>query len=240
MHFEEDSLGFWDRLNKLKDKYGYWNLTKLVLFVAFAIAVLLMAKNFGENFDFKKQKELVSETIQETNEQLVIEHSEKMQLRQEIKPQITNILKDCLIEMDADRAFIIELHNGSSNTAGLPFVHCTMTYEETAKNIESIDEDYQNLSLSRFSFPEYLHEHNLWLGLISDFENIDLKIANRVRANGVTFLVVATIKTQDTEIGYFGFSYCNNKEPKTKQEITDFVLTNIQKISKLLDKNIND
>lgn len=240
MHFEEETLGFWDKLNKLKDKYGYWNLTKLVLFVAFAIAVLLMAKNFGENFDFKKQKEVISETIQENNEQLIIEHNENMQLRQEIKPQIVTILKECILELGADRAFIIELHNGSSNAAGLPFVHCTMTYEETSKNVESIDEDYQNLSLSRFSFPEYLHKHNLWVGHISDFEKIDPKIANRIKLNGGTFLVVTTIKTQDTEIGYFGFTYCNNKEPKPKLEMADWVLANVQKLSKLLDKNIKN
>ena len=51
MSFEKETLGFWERLIKFKDKYGYWNLTKLVLFVAFAIAVLLLAKNFGESWE---------------------------------------------------------------------------------------------------------------------------------------------------------------------------------------------
>ena len=54
MTLEKETLGFWERLMKIKDKYGYWNLTKLVLFVAFTVAVLFLAKNFGESYSFER------------------------------------------------------------------------------------------------------------------------------------------------------------------------------------------
>ena len=237
MSFEKETLGFWERLIKFKDKYGYWNLTKLVLFVAFAIAVLLLAKNFGENYSFERQKEAMTEVIEQNNQQLFIEHNEQMQIRRDIKPLVTDLLKNTLNEMDADRAFIFELHNGSNNTAGLPFIHCTMTYEETARNIEPIDEDYQNLSLTRFSFPEYLHKHDLWFGTIDEFEAIDKKIASRMRNNGATYLVITTIRSENSEIGYFGFTYCNDKKHKDDKDMMEFIVYTVQSLSKLVDKH---
>ena len=237
MSFEKETLGFWERLIKFKDKYGYWNLTKLVLFVAFAIAVLLLAKNFGENYSFEKQKEAMTEVIEQNNQQMFIEHNEQMQIRCNIKPLVTELLKNTINEMNADRAFVFELHNGSNNTAGLPFIHCTMTYEETARNIEPIDEDYQNLSLTRFSFPEYLHKHDLWFGTVEEFADIDKKLASRMQNNGATYLVITTIRSENSEIGYFGFTYCNNKEHKHDKDMMEFIVHTVQNLSKLLDKN---
>ena len=237
MSFEKETLGFWERLIKFKDKYGYWNLTKLVLFVAFAIAVLLLAKNFGENYSFEKQKEAMTEVIEQNNQQMFIEHNEQMQIRCNIKPLVTELLKNTINEMNADRAFVFELHNGSNNTAGLPFIHCTMTYEETARNIEPIDEDYQNLSLTRFSFPEYLHKHDLWFGTVEEFADIDKKLASRMQNNGATYLVITTIRSENREIGYFGFTYCNNKEHKHDKDMMEFIVHTVQNLSKLLDKN---
>ena len=237
MALEKETLGFWECLMKLKDKHGYWNLTKLVLFVAFTIAVLFLAKNFGESYTFERQKEAITEVIEENNQQLFIEHNEQMQIRRNIKPLVTEVLKNTINEMDADRAFIFELHNGSNNTAGLPFIHCTMTYEETARNIEVIDEDYQNLSLTRFSFPEYLHKHDLWFGTIEEFANIDKKIASRMKNNGATYLVITTIRSDDTEIGYVGFSYCNGKKHKDDKDMMEFMVNAVQTLSNLLDKH---
>ena len=59
MALERETLGFWERLMKFKDKHGYWNLTKLVLFVAFAVAIVFLAKNFGESYSFERQKEIM-------------------------------------------------------------------------------------------------------------------------------------------------------------------------------------
>ena len=175
--------------------------------------------------------------MEENNQQLFIEHNEQMQIRRKIKPLVTELLKNTISEMDADRAFVFELHNGSNNTAGLPFIHCTMTYEETARNIEPIDEDYQNLSLTRFNFPEYLHKHDLWFGTIEEFADIDKKIASRMKNNGATYLVITTIRSEDSEIGYFGFTYCNDKKHKKDKDMMEFMVNAVQKLSKLLDKN---
>lgn len=240
MAFEKEILGFWERLINMKDKYGYWSLTKMVLFVGFTIAFFYAAKNFGENFSIEQQREVITEVMDENYKRRNILHAEHMKMREQIKPYVSGLLKSTLNEMNADRAFVIELHNGSNNTAGLPFIHCTMTYEEDARGIEAIDEDYQNLSLSRFTFPEYLHEHNLWLGTIEDFGEIDPKVTSRMLYNNVTYLVITTIRSDNNEIGYYGFTYCKGKKPEDEKVMIDFVFNSVQKLSKWLDKDVKD
>lgn len=238
MAFERETLGFWERLMKFKDKHGYWNLTKLVLFVAFAVATLFLAKNFGESYSFERQKEAISEVMQENNQQMFIEHEEKMEQRRTIKPYVTDILKSTITEMGCGRAFVIELHNGSNNTAGLPFIHASMTYEVVARGIEPIDEDYQNISLTRFVFSEYLHQHDLWFGPIDEFVQMDPKMGGRLKHNGATYLVITTIRSENCEIGYYGFIYYKKNELDFgNKENMEFILHSVQKLSKLLDKN---
>lgn len=238
MALERETLGFWERLMKFKDKHGYWNLTKLVLFVAFAIAILFLAKNFGESFSFERQKEAINEVMQENSQQMFIEHEEKMEQRRNIKPYVMDILKTTINEMGCGRAFVIELHNGSNNTAGLPFIHASMTYEVVARGIEPIDEDYQNISLTRFVFSEYLHEHDLWFGTIDEFIELDPKMGGRLNHNGATYLVITTIRSEACEIGYFGFIYYKkNEHDFANKENMDFILHSVQKLSKLLDKD---
>lgn len=238
MGLEKETLGFWERLMKFKDKHGYWNLTKLVLFVAFAIATLFLAKNFGESFSFDRQKEAINAVMQENNQQMFIEHEEKMEQRRIIKPYVMEILKNTITEMGCGRAFVIELHNGSNNTAGLPFIHASMTYEVVARGIEPIDEDYQNISLTRFVFSEYLHQHDLWFGPIEEFVQMDPKMGGRLNHNGATYLVITTIRSESCEIGYYGFIYYKKNQPDFgNKENMEFILHSVQKLSKLLDKD---
>lgn len=238
MALERETLGFWERLMNFKDKYGYWKLTKLVLFVAFTVAILFLAKNFGETYSFERQKEVMIEVLQENNQQMFLEHNEKIEQRRNIRPYVMEVLNNTLIEMGCGRAFVIELHNGSNNTAGLPFIHASMTYEAVGRNIEPVDEDYQNISLTRFVFSEYLHKHELWYGTIDEFIEIDPKMGVRLQHNGATYIVMTTIMSDNYEIGYFGFIYYDDEKHNFgNKEQMEFILHTVQKLSKLLNKD---
>lgn len=237
MALERETLGFWERLMKFKDKYGYWNLTKLVLFVAFSISILFLGKNFGESYSFERQKEAINEVLNENNVQQYKEHELKMEQRRNIKPYVIDLLRATIEKMKAGRAFVIELHNGSNNTAGLPFIHASMTYEVVDQGIDPVDEDYQNISLTRFSFSEYLHEHDLWFGTIDEFERFDQKMASRMKVNDSKYLVISTIRSETSEIGYFGFIYYDTKEHTCDKETMEFILHAVQKLSKWLNKD---
>ena len=238
MALERETLGFWERLMNFKDKHGYWDLTKLVLFVAFAVAIVFLAKNFGESYSFERQKEVMVEVLQENDQQMFLEHNEKIEQRRNIRPYVMEVLNNTLIEMGCGRAFVIELHNGSNNTAGLPFIHASMTYEAVGRNIEPVDEDYQNISLTRFVFSEYLHKHELWYGTIDEFIKIDPKMGVRLQHNGATYIVMTTIMSDNYEIGYFGFIYYDDEKYNFgNKEQMEFILHTVQKLSKLLNKD---
>ncbi len=239
MEFTKDFLAFWKGLTKFINEQGYWRMTKVVLFVAFTICLIYLAKSFGESFDAKMlfQKEIVKEAIIESNEENRQFHDVQMQARKDIKPEVTKILKETLYEMNADRAFVIELHNGSNNTAGLPFLHCTMTYEEVANGIEAADEEYQNLTLSRFNFPQYLHDNDFWIGYVSEGVDIDNKIVKKLNSTDVTYVAITTIKSDDCELGYYGFVYCNGHQPVDKSKIVKNMMNNVQHLTKLLDRH---
>lgn len=241
MELTKDLLSFWKAVVEYITKEGYWKLTKVVLFLGFSVCFLYMMKNIGDSIKAEmifKQKEQIMQAFTETETAKRVEHAEKMVLRENVKPKITAILRETLRDMRADRAFVIELHNGSNNTAGLPFIHCSMTYEEVAKGIEPVDEDYQNLSLSRFNFPEYLHENDYWYGTVDEFAEVDAKVSNRMKTNGATYIVITTIKAHDSEIGYYGFTYCGDNGPRKDYEIVSHLLGKVQELSKLLD-NVN-
>src|SRR5574344_1089763 len=99
MALERETLGFWECLMKFKDKHGYWNLTKFVLFVAFAVAIVFLAKNFGESYSFERQKEVMVEVLQENDQQMFLEHNEKIEQRRNIRPYVMEVLNNTLIEM---------------------------------------------------------------------------------------------------------------------------------------------
>jgi hypothetical protein len=61
-----------------------------------------------------------------------------------------------------------------------------------------------------------------------------------MKNNDVTFLAIGTIRSAANEMGYFGFTYCKGKEHKDKKVIIEFMFNAVQKLSKLLDKDITD
>ena len=240
MALEKETLDFWERLMQLIKKYGYWKLTKSIFFVAFCIIALYGSYNFGKNLSFEDQKEALKEVLSSNSQQLYQEHEVKMEQRRIIKPYVMEVLKNTVNDMGCGRAFVIELHNGSNNTAGLPFIHASMTYEVVGRNVEPIDEDYQNISLTRFVFSEYLHKHDLWFGTIDEFIKLDSKMGDRLKHNGATYLVITTIRSETHEIGYYGFLYYDDEKHECGKETMEFVVHAVQKLSKLLDKNTTD
>ena len=233
MALEGEQIGFVEKTIKMIEKYGLWKVVRAIILILLFLFGMYWVQVAATRVGTMQGNE-------QSTEAKATEHEEQMSIRKNIQPQVENILREVLLKTGADRAWVIELHNGSSNTAGLPFVHCTMTYEVDKDSIESIDEDYQNLSLSRFKFPLYLHKNKVWYGTIEEFKQIDKKIANRMVTNGASYMVISTIETDTNELGYFGFTYCNGNMPKSKSVIVSETATSIQKLSKLLDQAITE
>ncbi len=217
---------YFGKMLELLKIHGFWSFVKIIFITLSLVAGLFyiqyLVSSYVEEEAAVKQK---------------AEHDYQIGVRQQIQPKIQSILEDNRILLYADRACILELHNGTNNTAGLPFIHASMTYEDDAKDIENIDEDYQNLTLSRFTFPLYLHKNNYWLGSLDELKEIDPKMSRRMGNNDVKFMAIVTLQTETSELGYLSLTWCKDDKIPSTQEILTKLIPASQRLAKLLEKS---
>lgn len=226
-----EQLGVLERIIKLMDKYGMWKIFQALLVLAGFLYIMYNVQNLPEivSSAFTRQTEISKE-----------QHDAAVEIRRSIKPDIDRLLKAALDNMNADRAFIMEMHNGTNNVAGLPFIYGEMTYEEVRDHITHVDEDYTSVNLSRFNFPMYLEKNHMWNGSIDEMEEIDSKLASRLTSNDVTYIAIIGLHGVNHELGYFGFTFCNGKNQPSEKEIEKCLVSTAQKLSILLDSKYND
>ena len=223
---EEVGFGPLEKMLKLLSKYGAWNIVKaIMLIVAFLVVMWTMTQidTIFENVIIKQNTEKVEQ------------HETVLKRRSEIKPKIDLILKNTLEELNADRVFVIEMHNGTNSLSGLPFVYCEMTYETCRKGIMRVDDEYGSVVLSRYSLPYYMNENQTYVGSVDELEELDPKLAHRMRDNGTAYICVANMYSLDSYIGYVGIGYAEGSEPADPEKLKIEVFKLSQRISILLD-----
>lgn len=230
-------MNFLEKAICIGEKYSIWKVIK-GLFIVFAFIFVVYS---GQNITSIIQR-AVTEAIRveydkdrSDKQETIIEHNEALKYRQTISPKIELLLRDILDKCDADRAFVIEMHNGTNNTSGLPFYYGEMTYEVVSKGIEHVDEDYQNLNLSRFSFVNRLITENEWHGHIDELHEIDEKLGLRMKSNGVSYISMICIQGIDNAIGFLGVTYCNGKVPSDAEKMEKYTILYSQRLSRMLD-----
>lgn len=225
---EDKQVTLLEKFINLVDKYGLFRIFKaLCVFLSFAI-ILYTASHMDK---------IIDKVVQIQEERHRNEHSAALEFRLKIKPQVDNVLKSSLDDLKADRAFIVEMHNGNSNSSGLPFLYGEMTYETAREGVDDIDNQYTNVNLSRIPLSLYLENNKFWLGSCDDLAKIDKKLAARCFSNDMQYLAICTIYGTNNEIGYYGVSYTSTsiKNKPTKEAILKSLLISSQKLSTLLD-----
>ena len=228
---EAEQLSFLEKTVKLIERYGLFKIFKALCVILIFVYIMCNGVNLVDTLIGRISRE----TIDRAAVEKVEAHDRAMAIRQEAKPKIDNILEYTLTKTNCDRVFVIEMHNGTNNTAGLPFVYGEMTYETVREGIAHIDEDYTSLNLSRFNFPLFINRHHYWIGTIEELHKVDPKIAQRLASNDVTYLALIDIHGVKNGLGFFGITYCNDRQPKTREEIITVLMEESQKLSTLLD-----
>lgn len=232
MPINDGHIGMLERVIKLINKYGLFRVFQALCVIGVFIYLIYNAHNVGSSLQGIVRTEIDAHT-----EKLEKEHTNALEIRQRIKPKIDKILSETMNNLDADRIFVMEMHNGNNNTSGLPFVYGEMTYEQVRGHITHIDDDYINLNLSRFSFPLYLEKERIWQGSIEELDKIDDKLAKRLSSNDVTYFAIMHIYGVSNLIGYCGVSYCNGKQPKSNKDIVSQLTATTQQLAIMLDAN---
>lgn len=178
---------------------------------------------------------IVEKAISDNQREQTEAHDRAVEKRYVNSPKIDQILNEVLYKYGADRVCVVEMHNGTKNVAGLPFIYGEMTYEVCRDGILPVDADYTQFNLSRLSFPTFMFEHNAYCGGMSDLGRIDDKFAERLLVNNSTFLCGYTLHGADNVIGYFGVIWCGGYPNETVQLMKD-LSAYAQKLSILLDE----
>ena len=108
----------------------------VLFFIVSAFYQLSKSISKTNRLDGKQQRiDEVEEAMKRSEEAAKRHHAELVTKRFEVSPLISNELRRLLIALDADRAAILEMHNGTNNASGLPFIYGDMAYEDAVKRL---------------------------------------------------------------------------------------------------------
>lgn len=161
-------------------------------------------------------------------------HAESFHKRMENSPMIQSSVDMLALEADAKRSFIIEMHNGKYNPAGLSFNYGSLTYEGLTDTSESIREDYADFSLERFPLTLHIYNSGYWGGTTEQLKSIDKRLAMRLESNGTYYIAAASIYGVDDNIGYIGVTYSDTTGVDINR-VKGLLLKYSSKVSPLLD-----
>ena len=178
--------------------------------------------------------------ILEQVQQIQIErHNEAIKARLNADPKIRSYLLEMKVELGADRTYILETHNGGTNLTNLPFLYVDLTYAEPRNNLSWLEMEYNNLRLSRYPWDNYLFNHGFWFGSISDIEEIDLELNQRLSKEGVSYMGMVMMYGEDSmPSGTLGVVYENDGDRPNDVEVLKIMQKYSNIISNLLENKI--
>lgn len=218
----ENTLSTFEKLLEMFKKHGPIRMIGTVIFFVFFSWMTYIALNPGVVFE--KYEKYISEV-----------HNASIDYRMESAPVIRAYLNQLSMESGAERAYILEFHNGKSNPSGLQWQFGDLTFINDGT--DDISDEIQNVSLSRYNFANLVHEDGYWAGSIDELINIDERFYNRMRLNGGKYFAFQMIYGTDMrEIGILGISFVDGDNILDRTHALMMVHKYASAISPLLDE----
>lgn len=196
----DKGMGWLQKMLNLQNKYGFFSIIKGLFLLFLAGYVVFFALN---------PKYLLERVTTIQTEQ----HDNLVRSRLAADSDIRLILSKTMHNTNADRAWLIEFHNGNKNlTTGLPFLFGSMRIEETQDSIPNADEDYADFSLSKYKLIAKVLDEGFFYGNIKDVQSIDKRLYYKFQSNDINEIALLTIYNEDKPAGIVGLSFCNNKQ----------------------------
>ena len=206
----------------------------VLLFILFSVIIGILTYASVKTLKQIENPIEIYEKIADLEEQ---KHTASFEKRMESSPQIQSTLDMMMLDLSCDRAFIIEMHNGKYNAAGLSFNYGEVNYEISKHESEYIMDIIGDFQLNKFPFFSTIYSLGHWYGNIDDLAKIDRRFAYVLKANDVNYLYIKTIYGRKSEIGFLAVAY--DEKPKlTEYSISTKMDKYSSKISPLLDGTI--
>ena len=217
-------LGWLQKMIRLKEKHGTVTILTCLLLLLFACYVVF----FGLNPRYLLDRMEATRTEQHDDATL-----RRLQADAEIRTEVQRLMH----EVDADRVWVIELHNGSKNlSSGLPFIYGKMMPEEVADGIEHVDDEYLDFELARYPFIANILRRGYFYGSIEPVQNSDRRLYHQLKKNDVNEIALMTLRCGQKPLGILGISFCGDKTmnpPLVGEKIRDHGSAIAASLSKL-------
>ena len=139
---------------------------------------------------------------------------------EEISKKVQKQLKEIRDEVDADRAWIIEFHNGSGELDSLDSLKkLSMVYESVSPGISMESENFENLLISFFieTIKELIEDKELLYENIEIVENYEIVRIFEQKGNSSMYMF-AMETIDDLLIGILGVDYVRDQKKITEQQ----------------------
>ena len=148
----EKGIGWLQKLLHLQEKFGFFSILKSLFILLITGYVVFFALN--PRYLLDKMEQVQTE-----------QHNDAVSRRMSADANIRMIFNRILPTLDADRVWLIELHNGAKNlTTGLPFLYGDMRIEAVSDGVLNVDEEYTDFSLSKYPFIDKIFEDGYFYG----------------------------------------------------------------------------
>ena len=217
-----------DKFFSMLKKYSFSDYAR-----AFCVVLLCLVCYF--TYKAASNEELMHVIAKRIEYNAKYEH-QKMIARQQATPKIAYELENMLYRLNADRTFVIELHNGKENATYLPFLYYDMTYEEVngKTKTERISQNFQNVNISNFKLPYYLERHIIFIGSLKEIIEIDNNFGANFEKFGSNYGGFIFLKSSGKEIGFLGASF-KGERTCSDDELREVLIEYAQTIAPLLD-----
>lgn len=196
----EKGIGWLEKLLKMEEKYGFFRFLRVLLLLLLTGFVILTITN--PRYVLDKVETIRTE-----------QHDESVAKRIQADANIRLMLHRLLHTLNADRAWLIELHNGSKNLpSGLPFLYGDMRIEEVADGIPNVDEEYTDFNLSRYPFISKVFDDGYFFGTTDSMREFDERLYYKFKSNDVNEIALLALYQGDKPLGVLGISFCGDKQ----------------------------
>ena len=222
-NISNETLGGFGKIMELGKKYGFGSMFFGAMFFVFLSWMVYLAAN--PSVIFEKYNQYVTE-----------KHNASIDYRLKTAPIIRSELNQLALETEAERAYILEFHNGKSNPSGLQWQYGDLTF--ISDDTDDITDEMQNVSLSRYNFANIIYDRGYWIGSIDELISLDERFYNRMRVNGGKYFVFQMMYGANMrEIGVLGISFLEVPEETSADELVRTVHKYSSSISPLLDES---
>ena len=219
------------------DIKGLWVV--FALFCSIAGFYQLSRSVYNDNLNVRKEERIgeVEEAMNRKEEESKKEHADLSIKRLDHSALIDSELKSLLIRLEADRAAIVELHNGTNNASGFPFIYGDMSYEQISKDVNYAQDEFKNFNLAKLSFVAMHYKEGTWIGSTDEVEQDDRYFAAKLRVVDANYGAFVTLEGLNGMLGFLTLHYKDPINHPEKKQIIAELNHSSQIISSLLDRS---